>query len=422
MSLTSRRTVMARKRYSMRMIIPLKDPTEHTQRRLRIAVICPGLGGMGSVPAVALRQAQELGRYASVTLLSDSFPDNTDPCLLRHLIAPANLTFLRRFSHVPRELAFAVAAKRCLYWLQDEGAELDFLLCHGHSLIAFATSSFKKHFKVPCGLVAHGDIFSSPRGTYDWRMTKFLKWVIPRGYAQADLIVALSPFMRERAIACGAHPNKVEIIPNGIEIGEIGLEPSGSVRRSAKNSSTIVGESLKLLFVGTLNQRKGVDVLVRAAKKLKDKDIRFSLAMVGTGPLRAELEQLIAAYNLSNEVILHGSVSRGDLGNWYRWADVTCVPSIDEPLGVVVLESLLAGTPIVGSAVGGIPFMVQEEVNGLLVPPSDPDALASALARLSRQPALLRQLKQASVPSAFPRFSWERNGQDLIRAIGMTVG
>jgi len=118
---------------------------------------------------------------------------------------------------------------------------------------------------------------------------------------------------------------------------------------------------------------------------------------------------------------LHGSVSRGDLGNWYRWADVTCVPSIDEALGMVVLESLVAGTPIVGSAVGGIPFMVQEEVNGLLVPPSDPDALASALARISREPAFLGQLKQASAQSILPRFSWERNGADLIRAIGKTV-
>jgi D-inositol-3-phosphate glycosyltransferase len=181
------------------------------------------------------------------------------------------------------------------------------------------------------------------------------------------------------------------------------------------------GGSLKLLFVGTLNQRKGVDVLVRAAKALKDKDIRFSLAMVGTGPLRPELEQLITAFDLSNEVILHGSVARGDLGNWYRWADVTCVPSTDEPLGMVVLESLVAGTPIVGSAVGGIPFMVQEEVNGLLVPPRDPDALASALARISREPAFLGQLKQASAQSILPRFSWERNGADSIRAIGKTV-
>jgi glycosyltransferase involved in cell wall biosynthesis len=93
---------------------------------------------------------------------------------------------------------------------------------------------------------------------------------------------------------------------------------------------------------------------------------------------------------------------------------VTCVPSINDPLPTVVLESLAAGTPIVGSAVGGIP-------NGLLVPPGDSDALADALAEFSRQPAFLRKLKQASAPSLFPRFSWRRNGEDLIRAIDKTV-
>jgi glycosyltransferase involved in cell wall biosynthesis len=372
---------------------------------------------MGSVPAVALRQAQELGRYARVSLISDSFPDNTVPCLRGHLVIPANLSFLRRFSHVPRELAFAIAVKRCLWRLQEQGAGLDFVHCHAHSLVAIAASSFKRRFNVPCGLVAHGDVFSSPPGTYDWRMTKFFQWAIPRGYAQADLIVALSPMMQGRALACGADPLKIKVIPNGIDLKEIGLESAASLGGMTNASTAVEGDFLKLLFVGTLNQRKGVDVLLCAAKKLKERSIRFSIRIVGTGPLRPELDRLIACYDLSDEVALHGSVSRGALGKWYQWADVTCVPSIDDPLPTVVLESLVAGTPIVGSAVGGIPFMVQASVNGILVPPRDPDALADALAQISRQPALLRQLKQASAPSVLSRFSWRRNGEDLIRAI-----
>ena len=97
-----------------------------TQRRLHIAVICREAGGRGSVPTVAVRQAQELGRYARVTLLSDSFPDNTHSCLLRHPVTAANLSFLRRFSHVPREFAFTIAAKRGLFRSQERGAEFDY--------------------------------------------------------------------------------------------------------------------------------------------------------------------------------------------------------------------------------------------------------------------------------------------------------
>jgi glycosyltransferase involved in cell wall biosynthesis len=332
-----------------------------------------------------------------------------------------NFSFLRRYSHVPGELAFAIAAKRCLCRLQEEGAKLDFVHCHAHSLIAIATSGFKRRFKVPCGLVAHGDVFSSPPGTYDWRLTKFFKWAIPRGYERADLVVALSPFMRERAISCGADPRRVEIIPNGIEIGEIGLDSPDSCRSSAKTSIVVGGESLRLLFVGTLNQRKGIDVLLRAAKKLKDENIRFTLVIVGDGALRPELDKVITTYELTNEITLHGSLPREGLGKWYQWADVTCVPSTNEPLGTVVLESLVAGTPVVGSAVGGTPFMIQAEVNGLLVPPRDADALASALVRISRQPDFLCKLRQASAPSVLSRFTWQRNGEDLIRAIRKTA-
>src|SRR5262245_34747186 len=114
--------------------------TKVGSHRLHIAIICRGLGLKGSVPAVALRQAQELGRYARVTLISDSFPDSSDPCLPSQLVSPTNFSFLRRFSHVPVELAFAFAVKRRLYRMQEQGAAIDFLHCHAHSLIVVATS------------------------------------------------------------------------------------------------------------------------------------------------------------------------------------------------------------------------------------------------------------------------------------------
>jgi glycosyltransferase involved in cell wall biosynthesis len=395
-------------------IYPLEKSAE-MHRRLHVAVVCRGLGKSGSVPAVALRQAQELGRFARVTLLSDSFPDHPVPSLGKYRIAFTNFSILRRFGHVPQELAFAFEVRRCLHQLQEEGAEFHFVHCHAHSVIALAASRFRERFNVPCGLVAHGDVFSSPPGTYDWRLTKFFQWAIPRGYAQADLIVALSPFMRDRAIEYGADPGKVALVPNGIEVEEIGLKSSTSLILNA--SIAAEPNRLKLLYVGTLNERKGVDILLHAVKRLKDDGVRFLLKILGDGPLRVQCERLIAGYELSRDVELQGTVGRGGLGNWYRWADVTCVPSVHDPLPTVVLESLAAGTPIVGCAVGGIPFMVEAGVNGILVPPKNPGALAGALAQISREPCLLRQLKQASAPSVLPRFSWRRNGEELIQAI-----
>ncbi len=82
---------------------------------------------------------------------------------------------------------------------------------------------------MPCGVVAHGDVFSSAPGTYDWRVTRFYKAVIPRAHAQADSGVALSPFMRERAIALGASAERVVTIPNGVDAAELGLDEAPTI-------------------------------------------------------------------------------------------------------------------------------------------------------------------------------------------------
>jgi glycosyltransferase involved in cell wall biosynthesis len=393
-----------------------------SQPRPHIAVLCRELAGGGSVPFVALRQAQELTRFARVTLLSDSFPERTAPGLARHQVAHAHFRFLRRFSHVPRELAFAWSAKRCLFNLQEHGEQIDFVHCHAHILIPVAAASLRRRFGVPCGLVAHGDVFSSPRGTYDWRLSRLYQWAIPRGYAQADLVVAISPHMRDRAVACGADPLRVELVPNGIGIEEIGLDPSASITATSNVGLAAGPRLLRLLFVGSLTRRKGVDVLLRAAGILKDAQIPLALAVVGEGPARRDLEEYVAANGLAREVTFHGSLRRGDLGRWYRWTDVTCVPSLEDPLPTVVLESLIAGTPVVGSTVGGIPFMVQPGVNGLLIAPQDPGALASALKRVYTEPDFVMRLRLASVASVSSRFSWERNGETLASAITRIIG
>jgi glycosyltransferase involved in cell wall biosynthesis len=222
--------------------------------------------------------------------------------------------------------------------------------------------------------------------------------------------------MRERAIACGADPSKIEIVPNGIEISEIGLALSHS-SYIERNFASTEPDVFKIVFIGSLTKVKGIDVLLDAAKTLKRNGICFRLRVIGSGPLRSELEGFVELNDMKSMVSFYGNMPRVNLAKIYRWADVTCVPSISDLLPTVALESLAAGTPVVGSAVGGIPFIVQSEINGLLVPPVDSDALASALAQLSSQPVMLRRLKEASVASVLPRYSWERNGKSLIEAI-----
>jgi glycosyltransferase involved in cell wall biosynthesis len=116
-----------------------------------------------------------------------------------------------------------------------------------------------------------------------------------------------------------------------------------------------------------------------------------------------------------------GAVERKRLGSHYRDADVTCVPSVSETLPTVALESLVAGTPVVGSDVGGIPFIVESGINGLIVPKADFQGLADAIQEIHRDPSLLGRLQGNARGSVLPRFSWEAVGLKLHRAIRETL-
>jgi glycosyltransferase involved in cell wall biosynthesis len=108
-----------------------------------------------------------------------------------------------------------------------------------------------------------------------------------------------------------------------------------------------------------------------------------------------------------------GKISRNKLGDYYSSADVTCVPSVSEPLATVVLEALVSGCPVVVTDTGGNTFMVQQEQNGLIFPVGDFDALSNALEMLYRKPELLKFLASNSRQSVLKRFMWDKVGNAI---------
>src|SRR6185436_16340970 len=143
--------------------------------------------------------------------------------------------------------------------------------------------------------------------------------------------------------------------------------------------------ALRLLYVGRLSVEKGVEHLIDACAEVRHCGIAFELSVVGTGPLEQALKRRISVAGLGNCVRLLGALPRQSLGSHYRAADALCVPSLSEPLATVILESLVVGTPVIGTRVGGTPYIVEDGVNGLLVPAGDPSALARAIVRLARE-------------------------------------
>lgn len=158
---------------------------------------------------------------------------------------------------------------------------------------------------------------------------------------------------------------------------------------------------LRLITVSRLVPLKGLDVLLQAMQALAEQQIEVEWWCVGEGPARAALTALAAALGQTERVRFFGSVPNGpELYRLYQEADIFLLPSLTEGISQSLLEALAHSLPAVASEVGGIPGVLTDQVNGLLVPPGDSVALAEAIRKLVESPALATQLQQAGYARA----------------------
>lgn len=194
----------------------------------------------------------------------------------------------------------------------------------------------------------------------------------------------------------------VHTIPFGAAV-EPRLESNGTGRTG----------DFTLLFVGRLVERKGVRVLLEALSRL-DRSAGVRVRIVGDGPLRPELVRTAEDLGLGNVVDFTGFVSDEELGAEFDRCDALVLPAIEdskgdvEGLGVVLIEALLHGKPVIASRSGGIPDIVEDGATGLLVTPGDPEELATAIARLRDDPSFARELAERGRQFVSEKFSWDR--------------
>ncbi|HUG41004.1 MAG TPA: glycosyltransferase family 4 protein [Longimicrobiales bacterium] len=172
------------------------------------------------------------------------------------------------------------------------------------------------------------------------------------------------------------------------------------------------GRPFRVLFVGRLVERKGVEHLIAAVARLRaGRDIE--LHVVGDGPYRGRLEAAARESGSAGAVRFHGFVSREELSRRFAESDVFVLPAVVdakgdvEGLGVVLIEALRYGTPVIASAAGGIVDIVRDGETGLLVPPGDEAALAGAIARLQDDPALAARLVRGGQAHVEREFAWD---------------
>ncbi len=199
-------------------------------------------------------------------------------------------------------------------------------------------------------------------------------------------------------------PGDYRIIPNGVDV---------DAYRNARAFPEYRDGKFNILFTGRLEPRKGATYLVRAYAALKRKHPETRLIIVGVGPQLGELRRFVHDQRVG-DVLFAGRTTDTDKARFFRTADVFCAPSTgQESFGIVLLEAMAAGLPVVASDIHGYKKVVQRNVTGLLVEPRDTDALESALERLLRDAKLRASLADAGARRA-PEFDWSHVTEQLV--------
>jgi glycosyltransferase involved in cell wall biosynthesis len=199
-----------------------------------------------------------------------------------------------------------------------------------------------------------------------------------------------SAYLRAVALGWGLDPERVSVLPNPAP--RLPVLPSRDELRRALGMS---GDALVLGFAGRLTAQKALDDLFEALAAVPE----AVLLLLGDGPERERLERLVRELALEGRVSFLGGGDRDAVLRLFAASDAAVLSSAWENFPHTVVEALAVGTPVVATAVGGVPEIVRDGVNGLLVPAGDPAALGLALRRIGEDAELRRRLAAAAAPS-----------------------
>lgn len=222
---------------------------------------------------------------------------------------------------------------------------------------------------------------------------------------EASRIIVTSNSMKGEV--CGhfhVSDEKVEVIPNAIDLEkyDVGVDRWGVRRRFG------VGDHEKMvLYVGRLVPQKGIEYLIRAIPRISWRFPEAKFVIVGEGWMRGHLEWLADQSGQRWRINFTGFVSEEDLVALTKSADVMVVPSVYEPFGIVALEGMAAGVPVVASQVGGLAEVVEHDKTGVYVYSRSPDSIAWGVERVLSDQGYRDWLVKNAYEAARSRFSWE---------------
>lgn len=306
--------------------------------------------------------------------------------------------------------SFKVASANVALKLLYKPLKHDLDIVHSHSPIPYSdipAMLYSRNNKVPFVLTYQFDAQENIGGFIrNLGVTSYNHLLLNKVLDHADVIIATTSAYLKSSPFIKNHKDKAIIIPNGIDLDEFNLIYSKDECREKLNLSP---EKKIILFFGSLVKYKGPDVLLKAfsivLKEVPDAELIFA----GRGEMKDNLLKLANELNIKDYVKFIGFVDENKKPLYYKAADIFCLPSTNmgESFGIVNLEAMASGVPVISSNLGGIPDIIKDGENGLLVDPGDFKSLANSIIYLLQNEDIKNEMG-ANGKRKSREYSWDK--------------
>jgi len=279
----------------------------------------------------------------------------------------------------------------------------NFNVVHGqdiYSPMALLSIHSARKRKIPSVLTCH----SVHKSEGIWRL---IYRPIISAMNRANRVIAVSGAAKGFCVALGVPDDKIEVIPNGVDLSIFNTDVDGSAMRTklGLKNEPLIATAIRLV------KRKGPGHLVNAFSKVLKAIPNAKLAIAGGGTEAANLRTQIKKLGVERSVFMLGRLPREQVAELMAAANVFVLPSMFESFGLVLLEAMAVGTPVVCTRTQGALEVLEDGEEGLVVPLADVDALAEAIARVLNDRQLAARLRTNGLKKVRERFSWEETAK-----------
>lgn len=319
--------------------------------------------------------------------------------------------YYARYPQFPRSLFlehlgyFIYRGLRRLVKRISAGFKFDLIQAHVALPDGHAGYLLKKDYQVPLIVTVHGQDFQSTVNLGEKPRAKLTE--VLNG---ADRIITVSSKLKNMVID-QPYASKIEVINNGIDLADI-----------QHNGSSHKNPNQKLISVSNLKKTKGIDLNIKAVAALALKYPGLTYYIIGDGEERQNLENLADSLKVRKNVVFLGKLSHTEVMNRMSEADIFCLPSWQEGFGVVYIEAMAQGLPVIGVKGEGIEDVIIHEQNGLLVRPQNVEDIVKALETLLKNPDLACRLAETGRQTVIHGFTWSHNAGKTLDVYQRTLG